>query len=90
MVFINESQTVYTILNSISQTTGSLFLTILMLVILIVVVFLVLGLSIEWSAIFVMPFLLVLMAVDAGFYPVGGVILIYLGFIMAKNFFFTK
>ena len=70
--------------------TGSFFLTLLMIVILIMAAFAVLGLDIEWSTILILPLLLTLMAYDAAFYSVGGVFLLYAGFILAKNFFFTK
>jgi hypothetical protein len=90
MVFMNTSQQVYTIIYNMSQTTGSFFLTLLMLIILIMVVFAIVGLSVEWSAIFIFPLLLVLMAYDAAFYPAGGAMLLYLAFLFAKNFFFTR
>jgi len=55
----------------------------------IVAIIFVIGLSfplpLEWTAIFIMPLLLTLMAFDAAFYPAGGVFLIYLGFVIATN-----
>lgn len=90
MVFINTSQQLYTILESMSQTTGSFFLTLFLLVIVIMVCFAILGLALEWSTIFILPLLLTLMAYDAAFYTAGGVFLLYTAFLLAKNFFFTR
>jgi hypothetical protein len=90
MVFMNTTQFAYTAIYNMSQTTGSFFLTLLMIVVLAMVVFALLGLSIEWSSIFILPLLLVLMAYDAAFYPAGGVFLLYMAFLLAKNFFFSR
>lgn len=90
MVFMNTSQQVYSIMYSMSQTTGSFFLTLIMLVILIMVVFAILGLAIEWSTVFILPLLLTLMAYDASFYPAGGAFLLYAAFLLAKNFFISR
>jgi hypothetical protein len=92
MLGFDETGTIGTILIGWDSTTGSRFLTLLLIVILIMVAFAVLGLSIEASAIIILPLMLGLMA-DAAtsgtqFYSIGGILIIYLGIILAKNFFF--
>jgi len=90
MVFINESQTIGIILTHWNSITGSLFLTLCMIVLLILIVFAILGLSLEWSALFIMPLLLALMAYSDDFFSIGGAFLLYTSFLLAKNFFFGK
>lgn len=85
MTFINTSGTFWTIINQGNNATGSLFITLLLIVFFVMVVCLLLRLPLEFSAIFVMPLLLVCMAYMADFYAIGGVFLIYLGVLLAKN-----
>lgn len=65
--------------------TGSMFLSLLLIVIMLVVIGLAFPLPLEWTAIFIMPLLLTLMAYDAAFYPAGGVFLLYMAFLVAYN-----
>ena len=88
MLDFNSTGTIGTILIGWDSTTGSRFLTLLIIVMLIILAFAVLGLSIEASAIIILPLMLGLMAANAGFYTIGGILIIYLGIILAKNFFF--
>ena len=88
LMLFNMSGPIYGIIAAASLTTGSVFLTLLFIILLILIVFVILRLPIEFSAIFILPLLLVLMAYDAAFYPIGAVFLIYLAVILAKNFFF--
>ena len=88
MLDFNSTGTIGGILLGWDALTGSRFLTLLIIVILIMVAFAVLGLGIEASAIIILPLMLGLMAVEGGFYTIGGIILIYLGIVLAKNFFF--
>lgn len=90
MAFINETGIMWSIFEQFNQTTGSLFLTLLIVVILVMVAFAVLGLGVEWSVILIMPLMLSLMAYDATFYPAGGAMLLYLAFLLAKNIFFAR
>jgi len=73
-------------ITSMTQWTGSLFLTLLMIMIIILVISLALSIPLEWTAIFIMPLLLLLMSYDAAFYQVGAAFLLYLAFIMAIHF----
>jgi len=77
-----------TIIMSMNQWTGSEFVTLLMIVICIIILGLAFPLPLEWTAIFIMPLLLLLMVTNAAFYPTGAVFLLYLAFILGKNFIF--
>lgn len=89
MVFFNESGFVGTVIIGITNNvTGSIFLTLLLIVLLLLVAAALFRLSIEWTAIIIMPLLLVLMSYEGLFLPVGGVFLIYLAILLGKNFFF--
>jgi len=68
--------------------TGSLFLTLLLMVIGVMAIFAVLRLSIEISAILIVPLLIAIMAYSGDFMAVGGAFLLYLGMLFGKNFFF--
>jgi hypothetical protein len=89
MPFLNETGIIGTILISATNNiTGSLFLTLLLLVIIIMVIAALFRLSLEWTAILIMPLLIVLMSYEGLFLPVGGVFLLYLAVLLGKNFFF--
>lgn len=90
MVFLNETGVIGAAIVSLSGVTGSIFLTLLLLAILLMVLCLAFGLSVEWSSLLLLPLFLTLMAYDATFYSAGGALLLYLAFILAKNFFFTN
>jgi len=88
--FINESQTIGIIINQITlDSTGSLFLTYLFIVMIIILIAMVFRIPIEFTAIFIMPLLLSLMAYYGDFWTFGGIILIYLAILFAKNFFYS-
>ena len=73
-----------TAIMAMSQWTGSIFLTILMILIVVIMIGLVLPLPLEWTSIIILPLLLVLMAYESMFYPAGAAFLLYLSFIMGK------
>lgn len=85
-VFINDS-TAQAVIVGLSGLTGNLFTSLLLIVFLLIVVCIVLRIQIEWIAIFLLPLLLTLWAYDASFIALGGTFLIYLGLVLAKNFF---
>jgi hypothetical protein len=66
--------------------TGSLFLSLLFLVIGVIVVFAAFRIPIEATMIIVIPLLITIMAYTSEFLPVGGLIIIYVAFLFAKNF----
>lgn len=71
-----------------SNVTGSLFLTLLFVVILLLAICALFRIPMEFTAIFVLPFLLAVMTDMGEFLGVGGVFLIYLGILVAKNLWF--
>lgn len=89
MSFINATETIGVMITTASNdVTGSLFLTLFGIVIAIVFLCFLLRIPMEFSAILVLPLLLGLMAYMQEFVTIGGIILIYLGVILGKNFFF--
>ena len=88
-MFFNETGIIGQVITDITvNVTGSLFLTLLGMVLILMLIAVILRIPIEFSAIFIMPLLLVLMAYTSDFFALGGVFLIYIGILMAKNFFF--
>lgn len=89
-MFYNETGLLGQVIDGMTvNVTGSIFLTLLGLVILLVLFAVIFRIPIEFTAIFLMPLFFVLMAYrSADFYPIGGVFLIYLGILFAKNFIF--
>lgn len=73
------------LITSLTNATGSLFLSLLVIVIFITALSLGLRLPVEFSAIFVLPLMLGVATVSSQIYPILGVTLIYLGFILGKN-----
>ena len=70
--------------------TGSLFLSLLLIVVLLIVLTLMFRIPLEFTAVLLLPFLLVVGSYEGALLPVLGVVLIYLGIIMGKHFFFSK
>ena len=89
MVFYNETGT-FGIMISYMNTdvTGSLFLTLLFMVLAVLAICALFRIPIEFSAILVLPLLLVMMAYVGEFLAIGGIFLIYLGILFAKNLWF--
>jgi hypothetical protein len=74
------------IVNGLADLTGNLFSAMLLIVILLIVLTMVFMMPLEVSAILVLPFLTVCYACVPSFASVTGVVFIYLGIIVAKNF----
>lgn len=86
--FINHTGTIGIIYDSATQNiTGSEFLTLLGLIVMIIIFFLMFRIPVELTAIFVLPLLMIFMAYSNNFFAIGGVFLIYLGMLVAKNYF---
>jgi hypothetical protein len=86
MVFINQTGTIGLIYTSFTtNVTGSEFLTLLGLIILIILFFAMFKMPMEASLILALPMLLIAMAYTSDIFAVGGVVLIYLGILFAKN-----
>lgn len=85
-IYINSTNVVAGILNGATDLTGDFFSAMLLIVMILLLFAVALGLPLEVSALFVLPFLLGCYAFVPNFTAVTGVILIYLGIITAKNF----
>lgn len=86
MVFFNESGTFGQLISYINvNVTGSLFLTLLFIVIMLIMICALFRIPIEFSAIFILPLLIVITAYVGDFLAVGGVFLIFIGILIAKN-----
>lgn len=91
MVFINTSSSVGAIVVAFTNNvTGSLFLTLLMIVIVLTLFASIFRIPLEISATVILPLLLAYMAYSSEFMVVGGVMLIYLAVIFAKMFFLNR
>lgn len=86
-LFINSTGVTAGIMNGMVEMTGDWFSAMLLIVIMLIILAFALQLPIEVTAIFVLPFLLSCYAFVPDFTAVTGVVLIYLGIIVAKNFF---
>jgi len=88
MVFINEGGFIAGfIMDMTMNLTGSLFVSLLVIMFFFILVAMLFRLPMEVSAVILLPLFLSFMAATSEFVVVGGVILIYLGIIFAKNFF---
>lgn len=89
MVAVNESSWPGMVIVGMTDATGSIFLTLLIIVFFLMLIGLAFRLPLEFSAILVFPLLLTLMAYDATFMSAFGVLALYLGVLLGKNLFFT-
>lgn len=86
VTLFNESSSFGMIYNAVNTNiTGSVFLTLLLIVFAIILLFLAFRLPLEASAILVLPLLITFLAFESSLYTIGGVTLIYLGVLWAKN-----
>lgn len=89
VVCVEQSGLFYEFLIHMTQNvTGSLFMTLLLIMIMMFGVLIALRMPLEFSAIVMLPMLLALMACEAGWMTITGLALIYLGILLGKNFFF--
>ena len=87
-MFINASSTLGIIMGrSVAYTTGSMVVSLLILLIIIIAAFSAFGVGLEWTTILCLPLLLGYMAYYSEFVAIGSVIIIYLSIVFAKIFF---
>ena len=88
MVYLNETSTIGIMLGNATQTTtGSIFLTMLILVIIIMALFMMFGVQLEYSSVLILPLLLALAAHYSQFMSALGAFFIYIAVVIAKNWF---
>lgn len=73
------------VIGGLTNITGSLFLTLLVMLILLFVFCMMFRIPVEATAILVVPVCIVMMAFSGALIPVGGLLLIYLAILFAKN-----
>lgn len=89
VLFLNTTETLGIILGNATQyTTGSMFLTLLILVLILIAFAIMFGIQLEFTSIIILPLLLGYMAFYQEFIAIGTVILIYLALIVTKRFIF--
>lgn len=88
---LNTTGTIYQIVSGMTSTsTGSDYLTVLLIIFLLILIGIILRMNIELIAILMTPLILVLMAYDTQFMVLGIIFLIFLGIIVAKNILFQR
>ena len=89
VLFINTTETLGIILGNATQyTTGSMFLTLLILVLILMAFAIMFGIQLEFTSILILPLLITYMAFYQEFIAIGSIILIYLALIVTKRFIF--
>lgn len=74
------------IISITTQTTGDLFITMLMAVAALMAIALMFNIKLEYTAILILPILLALMGITKEFIAFGVIIIIYLATILTANF----
>ena len=88
VTFINSTGTIGIIYQAVNTNiTGSDFLTLLGLMFIIMLFFMSFRIPLEATAILILPLLIIFMAFNNDIFAVGGLVLIYLGILFAKNYF---
>lgn len=81
----NESGIVGGVFLGLMEITGSLFLTLLVIILFLIAIALLLRIPLEFTAIIVLPMLIVFASYEGSAISLLGVALIYLSFLLAKN-----
>lgn len=91
VLYLNNSGFIYAfIYYATNNVTGSLFLTLLGIILVLMAMAFAFKVPLEFTGIFILPLLLILMAFTSDFLALGGIFLIWLGVILAKNFLFGR
>jgi len=85
-VFINSTGVVAGVVNGMVNLTGDYFSTMLLIVMFILILCFALQMPIEVSMVLVLPFIIVCYAYVPNFASVTGVVAIYGGLLLVKNF----
>jgi len=85
--FLNCTETIGKVFaTGTDTTTGSIFMTLLVLLFVILAIAVMFGIPIEYTAVLVLPLLLAYTAFVSDFASILVITLLYLGVIVAKNF----
>lgn len=88
--FINDTTTSAIVKGLFDNVGGSWFTTIMLIVLFIILIALVLRIDIELTVIFILPLLLVCAIYLPDLKAILGVLLLYVGILIAKNWFFNQ
>lgn len=89
--FVNSSDIVGLAFTMFTNNiTGSPFLTLVVIFMFLLVLAMGAGIPMEWTAIFLLPLSLYLMAFSSDWLQIAGFILIYLGILLAKTWFASE
>ena len=89
--FLNDTGTVSVIIKGLFDNVGgSWFLTIMLIMLFLILIGFILRLPLELTAIFMLPLFIACYVYVPDFTAITGVLLIYLGILLAKNYFFNK
>jgi len=72
------------VIDGLTNATGSVFLSLLALILIFTVIAIGLRIPLEFSAVIVLPMLLVVASYTSDILPILGVALIYLGFLLGR------
>lgn len=87
VLFLNMTESIGIVLgNATTYTTGSMFLTLLIVMLIIIAIAIMFGIQLEYTMILLLPLLISYMAFYGEFVTIGSVILIYLAFVFTKKF----
>lgn len=89
MVFINETGTIWSIISNANTTvTGSLIVTLMIILLLVIAFAIMFGIPLEYTAIIVFPLVISYGAYRSEFLGPLAIIIFYLGLLFTKNFIF--
>ena len=89
MLFMNTTETIgKIILSGSNNVTGSLVGTLILILIFLMAICIMFGIPLEFSAILVFPYILVVSAYYSSFMLIMVLIIVFLVIIIAKNFLF--
>jgi hypothetical protein len=71
-----------------AYVSGDEFFTLFLLLMLFFFFGLMFRINLEWLSIILVPVVIYFMSLDARFYPVGGLLLLFVAFIIIRNFWF--
>lgn len=90
MVIINLSNSIGAGVWGFNSITGSFFVSLLVIFILLLVISLMFRIPLEYVGVVLLPLAIVFAVGSSGFFGVLIIILIFLGVVLAKNFFFNN
>lgn len=84
---INETGVIGEVMVGLTNNvTGSLFLTLVLILVIFVIIGSLFRVPIEWQAVYLYPLMIAFMAYSGEFLAIGGVMAMFLGVILAKQF----